>query len=61
MQELESENASRARWARHEEPSATFVTRSDRDERAIRLACHLLMAGIALERQVITLVRARSR
>jgi hypothetical protein len=61
MQELGSENATKVRWAREGDPSAPLVRRSDRDERAVKLACHLLMVGIALERQVITLVRARSR
>jgi hypothetical protein len=35
--------------------------RSERDRRAINLACSLLMVGIAVERQVVTLVRARPR
>ena len=37
------------------------LSRSDRDRRAINLACDLLMVGIAVERQVISLVRTRSR
>ena len=40
---------------------SSLSSRSDRDQRAIKLACDLLVAGIAFERQVITLVRARSR
>ena len=35
--------------------------RSERDRRAINLACSLLMVGIAVERHVVTLVRARPR
>jgi hypothetical protein len=54
-----SGNATRSGWASEDEPSA--MSRSDRDRRAINLACNLLMVGIAVERQVITLVRARSR
>jgi hypothetical protein len=44
-----------------DEPSARFELRSDRDERAIRLVCDLLMAGVALEKQVNALIRARRR
>ena len=44
-----------------DEPSTMFVPRRARDERAIALAGHLLMAGVVLERQVKTLVRARVR
>ena len=54
-----SGNPTELGWAGEAEPSA--VSRSDRDRRAINLACNLLMVGIAVERQVITLVRARSR
>jgi hypothetical protein len=44
-----------------DDPSTTFVSRRLRDERAIILAGHLLMAGVALEKQVKTLVKARVR
>jgi hypothetical protein len=37
------------------------VSRRLRDERAIVLAGHLLVAGVALEKQVKTLVKARVR
>ena len=59
MQERVSGKAEQFLWVGdHESP---LSSRSDRDKRAIKLACDLLVAGIALERQVITLVRARSR
>jgi hypothetical protein len=61
MQELRPENATKLPWANEGDYSSPPGRRSDRDERAIKLAGHLLMVGIALERQVITLVRARSR
>jgi hypothetical protein len=54
-----SGNATKVGWASDDEPSA--LSRNDRDRRAINLACNLLMAGIAVERRVFTLVRARSR
>jgi hypothetical protein len=54
-----SEEATGFGWSGDDEPSAP--SRSDRDRRAINLACDLLMVGVALERQVITLVKARSR
>jgi hypothetical protein len=44
-----------------DDPSTMFVSRRARDERAITLAGHLLMAGMALEKQVKTLVKARVR
>ena len=49
------------RPASGEDPYATFVARSARDERAIKLVGHLLIGGVAVERQVMALVRARSR
>jgi hypothetical protein len=61
MQKDALDNRTGVRWANADEPSTTFQSRSDRDERAINLAVHLLMAGVALERQVNALVRARSR
>jgi hypothetical protein len=59
MQKDASGNTTEIRWAGNDEQVP--ASRSDRDQRAISLAANLLMAGIALERQVITLVRARSR
>jgi hypothetical protein len=47
--------------ASSDDASTTFVSRRARDERAIILAGHLLMVGVALERQVKTLVKARTR
>jgi hypothetical protein len=61
MQEDALENSTRVRWAGDEEPSTTIASRSYRDQRAISLAGHLLMVGVALERQVNALVRARFR
>jgi hypothetical protein len=54
-----SGDAKKFGWA--DEDELSVASRSDRDRRAINLACNLLMVGVALERQVITLVRARSR
>jgi hypothetical protein len=54
-----SGNATNVGWGDDDDPATT--SRSDRDRRAINLACSLLMAGIAVERQVITLVRTRTR
>jgi hypothetical protein len=59
MHEPSLEHSPRSLWAPGDESSPT--SRSERDERAISLAGQLLMAGVALERQVINLVRARSR
>jgi hypothetical protein len=62
MQNEALDNSTTVRWANAaDEPSTTFQSRSDRDERAIRLTGYLLMAGVALERQVNALVRVRSR
>jgi hypothetical protein len=47
--------------ATSDDPSTVFASRRASDERAITLAGHLLMAGIALEKQVKTLVKARVR
>ena len=47
--------------ATSDDPSTMSVSRRTRDERAITLAGHLLMAGVALEKQVKTLVKARVR
>jgi hypothetical protein len=44
-----------------DEPSTNLVSGEVRDARAIAIAGHLLMAGVALERQVKTLVKARAR
>jgi hypothetical protein len=55
------ESTTGVHWASGDQPSARFELRSDRDERAIRLVCDLLMAGVALERQVNALIRARRR
>jgi hypothetical protein len=41
--------------------STMFASRGRRDERAITLAGHLLIAGIALEKQVKNLVKAQLR
>jgi hypothetical protein len=61
MQKDALDDKAGVRWGNADEPSATFQSRSIRDERAISLAGYLLMAGVALERQVNTLVRGRSR
>jgi hypothetical protein len=53
-------DSSRVRPTR-DDPSTAFVSRRLRDERAIILAGHLLMAGVALEKQMKTLVKARVR
>ena len=42
-------------------PSTMVVFRRVRDERAITLAGHLLMAGVTLEKRVKSLVRVRLR
>jgi hypothetical protein len=55
------ETSSGVRLASAYEPSSKFAIRSDRDERAIRLVCHLLMGGVAFERHVNALIRARRR
>ena len=47
--------------ATSDDPSPMFVSRRGRDERAITLAGHLLMAGVVFERRVKTLVKARVR
>jgi hypothetical protein len=44
-----------------DDSSTMVVTRRARDERAITLAGHLLMAGVVLEKQMKTLVKARVR
>ena len=46
------ENSRRSDWGTGDEASSETRLRSDRDERAIRFVCHLLMAGVALERHV---------
>jgi hypothetical protein len=61
MRQDAMEGTTGVRWPSGDEPSARFELRSDRDERAIRLVCDLLMAGVALERQVNALIRARRR
>jgi hypothetical protein len=40
---------------------AAFGSRNARDDRAIRVVSSLLIGGVALERQVMALVRVRSR
>jgi hypothetical protein len=47
--------------ARSDDPCTIIVSRRARDDRAITLAGHLLVAGVTLERQVKTLVKARVR
>jgi hypothetical protein len=46
---------------RDENPYVTFVTRSARDEKAITIVTQLLIMALALERQAMAVVRARSR
>jgi hypothetical protein len=60
MENNEVRDSSRVRPS-SDDPSTTFVSRRRRDERAIVLAGHLLMAGVALEKQMKTLVKARVR
>jgi hypothetical protein len=54
------DNSTVAMWEGDDEAWALSPTRSARDERAIQVVCHLLMAGLALERRVGALVRGRS-
>lgn len=61
MRQDAMESSTEVHWESDDGPSTRFALRSDRDERAIRLVCHLLMAGVALERHVNALIRARRR
>jgi hypothetical protein len=60
MANNEMKDSPRVRATRAD-PSTILVSRRARDDRAITLAGHLLMAGVTLERQVKTLVKARVR